>query len=494
MRTLYVLLRILPFLVSFRRDVRRWIVAGAPARRNARFHARRADAMVRAIATLGPSFVKIAQVFAGRADLIPEPYLAAITSLTDRVPPIPLHAVERVVREAYGVPPSELFEEWDTVPVASASLGQVHRARWRGHDVAVKVLRPGVEHMVRRDIVAATRIVHWAGRLFPNPHVRGLRAILGEFARRIGDEMDFRTEAAYAEDVRANFANDPRVAVPKVYAELTRRTVLVLEFMEGCSIDALAPLVESGRFTARQIAESVMEMYVKMMLVDGLFHADPHPGNLLWRDDGTLVLLDFGLVVRVPRATRRALIRTVFAAIRKDPAGVVDGFYALGVVQPGVPRATVEQLVGALLGIAFERTTALERMEFVQRELLADRVLAALYDFPVTLPPDMVYFARTAALIEGIGARYDPRFNALTVAAPIALRRRREILASLDGELAPRETHGILALLGEAGSIVARAARELGALALDTLVTRHDSMVAGLKPSAAPDPPRVRSR
>jgi predicted unusual protein kinase regulating ubiquinone biosynthesis (AarF/ABC1/UbiB family) len=474
-RTLYVLWRVLPFLISFRRDVRRWIVIGGPVRRSPAFHARRAESLVAAIAALGPSFVKIAQVFAGRADLLPEPYLSAVSTLTDRVPPVPTAQIERVIEEAYRRPVREIFQDWDPEPLASASLGQVHRARYLDVDVVVKVLRPGIEHTVEADVRASSRILAWIEHFFPHPHLAGLRAIVEEFKVRIGDEMDFYKEAANAERIRANFAYNPKVSVPIVFDELTRRRVLVLEYMPGTRIDALGPLIASGQMDPQELVRTVMELYVQMMLVDGLFHADPHPGNLLWGPTGRVVLLDFGLVVPVPKATRLALVRTVFAAIKHDAEGVVDGFYALGVVQPGVERAVVVRLVQMLLGIAFERTTTQERIEFVNRELLANQVLETLYDFPVVLPPDMVYFARTAALIEGLGVRYDARFNALAVAAPIALRMRREILASV-GELAPsaeipRPAQAFADFLRGATDVVSRAARELGTLAIEALST-----------------------
>jgi len=180
----------------------------------------------------------------------------------------------------------------------------------------------------------------------------------------------------------------------------------------------------------------------------------------------------------VPQATRLALVRTVFAAIRRDAPGVVDGFYALGIVAPGVERHVVERLVQTLLGIAYERTTAQERLEFVNRELLSDEVVETLYDFPVLLPPDMVYFARTAALIEGLGARYDPRFNVLTVVAPIALRMRREILASLGqlpASVAPAPIQAVSGFFRAARGVVSRAARELGTLAIETAATIQQS-------------------
>lgn len=472
MHTLYILARVAPFILSFRRDVRRWIVIGGPVRRTPEFHARRASALVSTIAALGPSFVKIAQVFAGRADLLPEPYLSAISTLTDRVPPVPVAQIERVIEEAYGRPVREIFQDWDPVPLASASLGQVHRARYLDVDVVVKVLRPGIEQTVAADVRASSKILQVAERFFPNPHVRGLHAIVGEFANRIGDEMDFRKEAAYAEDIKANFAYNVNVAVPIVFDEMTRQRVLVLEYMRGTRIDALGPLIADGRVDPEDLVRKVMQLYVQMMLVDGLFHADPHPGNLLWGDNGRVVLLDFGLVVRVSKTVRLALVRTVFAAIKRDAEGVVDGFYALELVPPGIEREVIIRLVHTLLGIAFERTTTQERIEFVNRELLANEVLETLYDFPVVLPPDMVYFARTAALIEGLGVRYDARFNALAVVAPIALSMRREILSSL-GELttgtAATPVQAVAGLVRAAGGIFSRAARELSTLAIETI-------------------------
>ncbi|MGI8508976.1 MAG: ABC1 kinase family protein [Gemmatimonadaceae bacterium] len=377
-----------------------------------------------------------------------------------------------MIEEAYGRPVREICQDWDPVPLASASLGQVHHARYLDVDVVVKVLRPGIEQTVAADVRASSKILELAERFFPNPHVRGLHAIVGEFANRIGDEMDFRKEAAYAEDIKANFAYNVNVAVPIVFDEMTRQRVLVLEYMRGTRIDALGPLIADGRVDPEDLVRKVMQLYVQMMLVDGLFHADPHPGNLLWGDNGRVVLLDFGLVVRVSKTVRLALVRTVFAAIKRDAEGVVDGFYALELVPPGIEREVIIRLVHTLLGIAFERTTTQERIEFVNRELLANEVLETLYDFPIVLPPDMVYFARTAALIEGLGVRYDARFNALAVVAPIALGMRREILSSL-GELtagtAATPVQAVAGLVRAAGGIFSRAARELSTLAIETI-------------------------
>jgi predicted unusual protein kinase regulating ubiquinone biosynthesis (AarF/ABC1/UbiB family) len=471
MRTAYVLFRILPLLFSFRRDIRRWIFFGGATSRTAAFHRRRAERLVATIAGLGPSFVKMAQVFAGRADLLPEPYLSAVSTLADRVPAVPADAIEAEILKAYGKAATELFDKWERTPVAAASIGQVHRAWYRGREVAVKVLRPNVEQLVATDVVAARRILGWAERLFPNPHIRGLHAIVDEFARQIGGEMDFRKEAEFAMEIRRNFAKMPEIAIPEIVPEMTRQRVLVMEYMHGTTLDKLQPLIDAGRVDPAALVRTVMEVYVQMMMIDGLFHADPHPGNILVGNDGTLILLDFGLVVRVPRETRLVLVQTIFAAIKRDPEAVTDGFVKLGVVTPGTNRAVILRLVETLLGVAFGRTTAQERiaiMTAAHDELLADRVLTTLYDFPVMLPPDLVYFARTAALIEGIGVRYDARFNTLQFAAPLALKLRGRIYESLGIDVRPSAPVVIDVLRGaanDARKIVLKAGGELVALA-----------------------------
>ena len=427
MRALVILWRLGPIVVSFIRDYRRWIVAGGPVARTPQFHRRRAGHLVAQIAQLGPSFIKMAQLFATRADLLPEEYVAALSSLTDQVPPVSLEAVHRQIVDAYGCSPSKLFERFDDTPIAAASLGQVHRAQWNGQDVAVKILRPGVEELIKKDMAVAKPLLHWLERRFPNAHLRNARNVIEEFSQRIWEEMDFEHEAANAIEVRANFERNPRIAIPRIIPGLIRRRVLVMEFMEGVRADRMTARPGDALGDPRGIVSSLMELYLQMMMVDGLFHADPHPGNLLVAPDGRIVLLDFGMVVRVPRELRRNLVQTVFAAIRQDVPGTVAGFRALGVIAPETTDDDIMGLAERLFQIAYNDRTMRERME-----LLANEVLATMYDWPVQLPSEMVYFARTAALIEGLGVKYDPYFNPIAFASPIAVRLRGRIMQSLE--------------------------------------------------------------
>ncbi|MGE5687480.1 MAG: ABC1 kinase family protein [Gemmatimonadota bacterium] len=428
MRAILVFVRLFPFVVGFLRDRRRFILFGRPLPVSEERHRRRAERLTRTLAGLGPTFIKLAQVFSARADILPEPYLGAIGTLTDQVPPLAPGVAEHVIAAELGGDAASVFERFHAEPLAAASLGQVHRAAYGGREVVVKVLRPGVEDMVRRDLDISFRVLFLVNLLFPNHHTRAISTIVSDFAKRISGELDFREEARNAEILRRNFAQEPRVVVPEVIGALTRRRVLVLEYVEGTRIDRLQDRLASGELSLDALIATIVEVYIKMMLEDGFFHADPHPGNLLVDARGRLVMLDFGMVLQVERETRARMVRTVAAAVRQDVDGVINGLYELGILDPDVDRGTVRDAAQELMGVALRDDVSPRQMQRIVED-----VLRTFYDWPLMLPSDLVYFGRAAVLVEGIGLRYDPDFNTLAAARPVVARSAGRLMQGLLG-------------------------------------------------------------
>ena len=428
MRAILVFLRLFPFVVGFLRDRRRFILFGRPLPVSEERHRRRAERLTRTLAGLGPTFIKLAQVFSARADILPEPYLGAIGTLTDQVPPLAPGVAEHVIAAELGGDAASVFERFHAEPLAAASLGQVHRAAYGGREVVVKVLRPGVEDMVRRDLDISFRVLFLVNLLFPNHHTRAISTIVSDFAKRISGELDFREEARNAEILRRNFAQEPRVVIPEVIGALTRRRVLVLEYVEGTRIDRLQDRLASGELSLDALIATIVEVYIKMMLEDGFFHADPHPGNLLVDARGRLVMLDFGMVLQVERETRARMVRTVAAAVRQDVDGVINGLYELGILDPDVDRGTVRDAAQELMGVALRDDVSPRQMQRIVED-----VLRTFYDWPLMLPSDLVYFGRAAVLVEGIGLRYDPGFNMLAAARPVVARSAGRLMQGLLG-------------------------------------------------------------
>lgn len=424
-RTLSVFWRLTPFVVLFLRDRKRWILFGRPASRSQGHHERRAERLSAQLASLGPTFIKIAQLLSARADILPEPYLSAIGQLQDRVPPGPSDAIRKVVESELGSPIPDVFEEFDDEPLAAASLGQVHRARVDGRDVAVKVLRPGVEELVALDLDISFRVLFWLNVVFPTHHVRALTNVVREFSVRVKGEMDFEMEAENTTRFQTVFAADRKVRAPMVLSRYTRRRVLVMEYCEGTKIDKLQGLFESGRLSFRGVMETLTTVYLRMLMVDGFMHADPHPGNLLVEDDGTLVVLDWGAVLEVPKWTRQSILGIALALGREDIDGVISEMYRLGMISAEVSRGEIREAATEILRIV-------ERARTTNSQMIVEDVIHELYDtfytWPIVLPQELVYFVRTAALIEGLAFHYDRRFDGLTFIRRVVMENKADLI------------------------------------------------------------------
>ena len=415
---------LLPFVIAFVRDRRRFIFFGGRRRVSHEQHLKRARKLTDRIAHLGPTFVKLAQVFSARADILPEPYLSEISRLQDQMPPDDPAEIEAVIESELGAPVTSLFESFERTAVATASLGQVHRAVVGGRQVAVKVLRPRVEELVAIDLEISFRVLYLVNVFFPNHHVRALTNVVREFGVRVREEMDFRKEAEHIAMFQRHFGQDRRVCAPTVLPEFTRRKVLVTEWIKGDKVDRLAERFERGELDFMKMMKTLTEVYLRMLLVEGFMHADPHPGNILVQQDGTIVFLDWGMVAQLNRSTRDSILRVALAAARDDLEGIISGMYELGMIDPEISRAEVRDAAAEVLEIVQRmRELGVRRVQQMVQE-----IMDTFYTWPLQLPRELVYFFRAVALLEGIGFRYDPAFLGLDVAVPVIKDMRGELL------------------------------------------------------------------
>ncbi len=451
----WVVVRLSPFLAAFLRDRRRWILAGRPARRTTAHHERRATRLVRTVAALGPASIKLGQMFAGRADILPEPYLSAMGTLRDQVPPEAPDEIVGVIEKELGGKLADLFESFEREPIAAASLGQVHRARRDGRDVAVKVLRPRVERRVALDVDTAFRVVFWLNVLFPNHHMRALANVIREFSVKVREEMDLRIEAGNVRRFQRAFAGNRAVRAPRVFDALATRRVMVMQYVEGTRIDRLGDRVRRGRPSASLLMERLSTVYLRMMMMDGFLHADPHPGNLLVAEDGSLVVLDWGAVVEIPRWTRQSLLRLATAVVREDIDGAIGAMYRLGMIGPEVSRGEIREAAAEIVQVVESARNGgrgdRRRVQEGVRE-----VLDTFYTWPLMLPRELVYLFRTLMLLEGVGTAYDAHFDSFAVFRRVVGAHRGEILRT-----AGREPVAIAKDVWSEASGLVRSAREL---------------------------------
>lgn len=426
LRSATVFTRLSPFALAFLRDRKRFVLVGRPARRSPDAHDRRAERLVATVASLGPTFIKLAQVLSARADIFPEPYLSAIATLQDQVPPDDPRKVVAVLEGELGSPVGEVFHAFDMNPLAAASLGQVHTAEVDGEEVVVKVLRPGVEEVVALDLDISFRLLFWLNILFPNHHVRALTNVVREFSVKVREEMDFRREAEHIRRFQRQFTPGDGVRAPTVLDRFTTRRVLVMRRERGTKINQLHELFASGRLRFEDVMERLTAVYLRMMMLDGFLHADPHPGNLLVTDDGEIVILDWGMVVDVPRWTREKILNVALAVERDDLDGIINGMYGLGMISPEVSRGEIREAALEIMGI-MERVRESNR-ERVQ-EVIAE-IFDTFYTWPLVLPQELVYFFRTSALLEGVGLQYRPNFDGLGLVRRVVRSAKEEILRS----------------------------------------------------------------
>lgn len=458
LRIFVVWFRLAPFLIAFLRDRRRWILVGPPRFVSEEAHHERARKLTRTIASLGPSFIKLAQVFGIRADIIPPIYVQELSNLHDRVPPFPTSELRKRIQTELDRPLETVFDSFEAEPLAAASLGQVHRARYRGEEVIVKVLRPGVEELVATDVRVVQNLVFVLEQFIDHHIIRSTRTVIEEFSRVIAEEMDFHHEADNVDRFGELFRDSDFVIIPRVYREVTTTRVLVMQFFEGFRVNEVDEIKRHNVDTQKMI-ENLIGFYGDQLLIHGFFHADPHPGNILVRPDSRIVLLDYGMVLEVTPELRQDLVRIVIAAVRGDIDELINMAYKLDMLEFDVSPSVVREAVQSIIAIHLDR-------QLTQRQIqeITYQILNTFYRFPLRLPSSFVYILRAGVLIEGIGIAYDPNFNSLSTAIPIY----KQIVDRALGKTAwptikdriVKEGSALYAMLKDMETVFARAGRD----------------------------------
>jgi len=365
--------------------------------------------LLESLLTLGPTFIKLGQLLSTRPDVLPPSYIDVLSALQDEVPPADWSAAKTVIEDEIG-PVDEQFDDFETDAISGASLGQVYRARVDGDPVAVKVRRPNVQSLVETDL----RVIRWSlpillrfvgeGRAF------SLENLADEFDKTIREEMDYEREATMLTEIRSNFAEEDRIRVPDVLESYSGPRVLTMEYVPGTKINDIETLEQKG-IDRNQLAETLQRSYLQMIIDDGVFHADPHPGNLAVTDDGKIIFYDFGMSGRVDAFVQEKIVDFYIAVANQDIDSILDALIEIGTLSPDADRAVMAEVLE--LAIADARGDDIEQYRVQQ---IIGQIEDSIYEFPFRLPKNLALVLRVATVVEGVCVTLDPDFDFIATA------------------------------------------------------------------------------
>jgi predicted unusual protein kinase regulating ubiquinone biosynthesis (AarF/ABC1/UbiB family) len=366
---------------------------------------------------LGPTFIKVGQLFSTRADLFPGEYVEELAKLQDRVPAFTYEQVVAIVENDLGKSIKKLFLHFDPVPIAAASLGQVHKAQLHsGEEVVVKVQRPGLKKLFTIDLAILKKIALYFQNHPKWGKGRDWSGIYDECCRILWLETDYLSEGRNADIFRRNFRAYDWVKVPKVYWRYTSPRVLTLEYVPGIKISHYEA-IEAAGFDRKLLARLGAKAYLQQLLNDGFFHADPHPGNLAVSSDGALIFYDFGMMGEIKTNIREKLMQTLFGIAEKNADRVVTSLIELGALQPtgdmGAVRRSIQYMLDNFMDKPFEEQSIGQ---------ISEDLYDIAYDQPFRFPATFTFVMRAFSTLEGVGKGLDPEFNFMEVAQPFAMQ------------------------------------------------------------------------
>jgi len=377
---------------------------------------------------MGGLIVKLGQFMSVRIDLLPKEYIDELSLLQDSLPAVPTPDIIAVIETELGRPLSQTFATFDTTPLAAASLGQVHKATLLdATPVAVKVLRPGIEALVAADLKSLHTILRLVNRLIHIDRFIDLDDLEADFTTTFTNELDYVKEATFAEKFQRNLLTNMRVDIPQIYWQHSTRRVLTMEFMDGVRIDDL-PAIDSAHIDRHQLAVDLANTFFSMVLDDGFFHADPHPGNVFVRQDGIIQLIDFGMVGSIDPAARTQYAALVTALAKHDAAGIVASLKELGFLGPGADTATMTKMLGPYIDAIVGDVAGFYTGRSMVDSMMAGRVnlnidpatLAQIQQFiftqPITLPGQTTFLGKALITVLGLCLRLDPGMDIVATA------------------------------------------------------------------------------
>ncbi|SEP22071.1 Predicted unusual protein kinase regulating ubiquinone biosynthesis, AarF/ABC1/UbiB family [Halogranum amylolyticum] len=403
-----VVYEFLPLVVTYLRDRRRFLLFGRRRQITVAQQTARAERLLESLVSLGPTFIKLGQVLSTRPDALPGAYIEVLSRLQDRVPPADWEAVRTVV-EADLDPVDEAFDEFDTDPISGASLGQVYVARVGDQKVAVKVLRPNIRSRVEADLRVINVLRPLLVASAPEGQAYTLENLAREFTETIREEMDYAHEAAMLREIRGNFADADDVVVPAVLDSHSSSRVLTMEYVDGIKIDDLEAL-EAADVDRTALIRRLEEAYIQMIIEDGVFHADPHPGNLAVKPDGSIVFYDFGMTGQVSAELQSHIVDFYIGIARDDIDAVIDAFVAMDALDPTADR----ELMREVFEIAIDNFRGQNLDEYrIQR--LVGEFQANIYEFPLRLPQNVALIVRVTTVLDGVAQTLDPEFDVIAL-------------------------------------------------------------------------------
>ncbi len=377
----------------------------------------RSERVRMALEELGPTFIKMGQILSTRPDLLPVRLIRELEKLQDDVPPFAYEKVKEIIEKEFCAPIENIFQHIDETPLASASIGQVHRARLlTGEEVVVKIQRPDIRRKIEVDLEIMLHLSTLIEKHVKSFEIHRPTRIVEEFARTVERELDYTLEASNMERFKDQFKDDPHIYVPKIYRDITTTRVLTMEYIDGIKASEVHLLDKAG-LDRELIAKRGFDLIIKQIFVHGFFHADPHPGNVFILPNNVICYLDFGMMGRISRKMRENFANLVMNIVRRDEERATEAVLQLMLWDDPPDYYSLERDVGDLIDTYFYRP-----LKDVNLGKLLQQLLEMTSRHRLRIPPDLFLMIKALSSAEGLGRRLDPNFDATKEAAPIIRR------------------------------------------------------------------------